>query len=198
MNMPAPIGFVGSVMKGSEKVGEFKMQLMNGGDGTQRAVYDNFDFIGVHGIKRRDWRWLFMRKKRDKNVKIFRYSPDWVLLSDTGGISFWDQTTQAQLPLYALQNPTEYKKITEVQQKANDVLYYGKDGVKLIKRLATPKSSGGGLAAFALPALLIGAIILVAIINLYAAQQWTQAHGGITTAVTLNITKILSHIAGLS
>lgn len=193
------IGFVGWVMKNNIKVSEFKMRVSTYPDGTQVAGFDALDFVGLKGVKRRNWKMLGLRKKQSATTKIFRYSADWDELAETGCISYWDQTTQAQIPKYALSNEAEYKKITDKQQKANDVLHYSIDAMAHIESLQRPEKKDTGIGAMVIPAMLIGGIIIASVLNMYAVGQYAPAVGAIVQGAHgfLNATKMLDKIAGI-
>ncbi|MEM4097277.1 MAG: hypothetical protein QXS81_01140 [Candidatus Micrarchaeaceae archaeon] len=192
------VGFIGYVMKNNMKIGSFPCTVTTLIDGSQRVTYDAYDFIGLKGIKRRNARHLFLTKKKFPITKVFRYSSDWDTLTDRGCISYWDQTTQAQIPAYALTDTKTYQEVAEKQKKASDVLYYCLDADALIDRLMAPQQAGG-LAALLLPALLIAGIILTAVMNIYAASQYLQAWGVIksTSGVLGALQTYFSHLAGL-
>lgn len=171
------VGFVGYVMKNNVKVNQFSCTVYTLEDGSQRVSYDGYDFVGLRGWKRRKWKWtLGIKKKRFPITRIFRYNDEWDTLTDGGCISYWDQTTQAQIPLYALRNENAYRKVTEEQQKANDVLYYCLQADDLVDHIAFYKEETT-IWDLALPALLIGGIIMTAVMNVYAVSQYLQAWG---------------------
>ncbi|MEM0148284.1 MAG: hypothetical protein QXY10_01675 [Candidatus Micrarchaeaceae archaeon] len=192
------VGFIGYVMKNNMKISSFPCTVTTLIDGSQRVTYDAFDFIGLQGIKRRDPRHLFLTKKRYPITKIFRYNTEWDTLTDRGCISYWDQTSQAQIPAYALTDVKTYQEVAEKQKKASDVLYYCLDADALIDKLmATPQTTS--LVDMLIPALLIGGIILTAVMNIYASSQYLQAWGVIkgTSGVLGNLQAYFEHMAGL-
>ncbi len=192
------LGFIGYVMKNNVKVNEFPFTVSTLPDGSQRATYDAYDFVGIKGLARRDAKRLFLTKKRYPITKIFRYSSDWDTLTDKGCISYWDQTSQAQIPAFALKNIELYEQVTENQKRASDVLYYCLDADKLVEKLMTPLQQLS-LKDFILPSLLIGGIILTAVMNVYAASQYLQAWGVIKGTIgTLGaLQKYFQQIGGL-
>ncbi len=170
------MGFVGYVMKNNIKVGEFPCVVTTMADGSQRITYDAYDFVGIKGLKHRNASKLFLTKKVYPMTKVFRYSPDWDTLTDHGCISYWDQTSAAQIPVKVLKNPEEYKKVVERQKVASDVLYYCLNADTLIDQLMTPPKTTS-LSDFIVPSLLIGGIIMTAVMNVYASSQYLQAWG---------------------
>lgn len=190
--------FIGYVMKNNVKVNEFAYDVATLDDGTQRILYDGYDFVGLRGIRRREWRRAFLAKKRYPVKRIFRYSEDWDTLTDGGCISYWDQTSQAQIPLYALRNVNAYQEVADKQRKANDVLYYCLQADELIEKLMTAPVTTS-LWDIVLPSILIGGIILTAVMNVYAASQYMQAWGIIkgTTGALGALQTYFSHLAGL-
>lgn len=189
------IGHIGYVMKNNVKVSEFPCTITTLVDGSHRTTYDAYDFVGTKGLARRNH---FLRKKKYPITKFFRYHPDWVTLTDKGGISYWDQTTQAQMPAYALRNAKIYKEVADDQQKANDVLYYCLEADTLIDQLMAPPPTPG-LWDMLVPSLLIGGIILTAVMNVYAASQYAQAWGIIkgTSGLLGSLQNYFQHMAGL-
>lgn len=193
------IGFVGYVMKNNVKVNEFPCSVYTLEDGTQRVSYDGYDFVGLGGWRRRKWKWtLGIKKKAFPITRIFRYNDEWDTLTEGGCISYWDQTSQAQIPLYALRNEKMYQEVTAKQRKANDVLYYGLQADTLIEDLSVMKEEST-IWDLALPALLVGGIIMTAVMNVYAVSQYLQAWGIIKgTAGTLGtLQNYFQHIAGI-
>jgi hypothetical protein len=192
------VGFTGFVMKNNVKVSEFPCTVTTLEDGTQRITYDAYDFAGIKGFRRRDWKRLGLTKKKFPVVRIFRYDEDWDTLSDRGCISYWDQTSQAQIPLYALRNKKAYEKVAEKQRRANAVLYYCLQADTLIKELSAPKQKTS-LWDIVLPSILVGGIILTSVMNIYAASQYLQAYGIIhgTTGALSTLQNYFMHIAGL-
>jgi hypothetical protein len=186
-------------MKNNVRVNQFEYTVATLVDGSQRITYDAFDFVGAKGMARRDSRWLWLRKKKYPITKIFRYNNEWDTLTDKGCISYWDQTTQAQIPVYALMDVKTYQEVTEKQKNASDVLYYCLDADVLIDKLMTPPSTLG-LWDMLIPSLLIGGIILTAVMNVYASSQYLQAWGVIKgTSGTLGaLQNYFQHIGGLS
>jgi len=170
------MGFVGFVMKNNVKVSEFPLAVGTLVDGSQRATYNAFDFVGAKGLKKRNAKYLWLKKKSFPITKIFRYSAEWDTLTDKGCISYWDQTTQAQIPVYALMNNKLYNEVIESQKKASDVLYYCLDADILVDKLMTPPKISSVWDAV-IPALLIGGIIMTAVMNVYASSQYLQAWG---------------------
>ena len=192
------MGFIGYVMKNNIKVSEFPCTVNTLADGSQRVTYDAYDFIGVKGLARRNARRLFLTKKTFPITKIFRYSDDWDTLTDRGCISYWDQTSQAQIPVRVLKDPVEYKKVVDKQKTASDVLYYCLAADSLIEQLMTPPRSFG-LKDILIPSLLIGGIILTAVMNVYASSQYLQAWGVIkgTTGALGALQSYFQKIGGL-
>ena len=191
-------GFVGFVMKNNVKVSEFPLTVKTLIDGSQRATYNAYDFIGAKGLRARDPRYLWLRKKYLPITKIFRYNSEWDTLTDRGCISYWDQTTQAQIPAYALMNNELYNKVIENQKRASDVLYYCLDADALIDRLMAPQKISTVWDAV-IPALLIGGIIMTAVMNIYAASQYLQAWGVIkgTTGLLGSLQHYFQSIGGI-
>jgi len=192
------MGFVGFVMKNNVKVSEFPITVKTLVDGSQRATYNAYDFIGAKGLRARDPRYLWLRKKYLPITKIFRYNSEWCTLTDKGCISYWDQTTQAQIPAYALMNNELYNKVIENQKRASDVLYYCLDADALIDRLMAPQKISTIWDAV-IPALLIGGIIMTAVMNIYAASQYLQAWGVIkgTTGLLGSLQHYFQSIGGI-
>lgn len=193
-----PLGFVGYVMKNNIKVSEFPCTVTTMVDGSQRVTYDVYDFIGLKGLARRNRRRLFLTKKKFYTTKIFRYSDDWDTLTDRGCISYWDQTSQAQIPVRVLKNPEEYKKVVDKQKIASDVLYYCLNAEELVTTLMTPPKQFS-FKEFILPSLLIGGIIMSAIMNIYASSQYLQAWGVIkgTTGALASLQTYFEKIGGV-
>jgi hypothetical protein len=193
-----PMGFIGYVMKNNIKVSEFPCVVSTMQDGSQRVTYDVYDFVGTKGLARRNARRLFLTKKRFITTKIFRYSDDWDTLTDKGCISYWDQTSQAQIPVKVLKNSEAYKEVVDKQKMASDVLYYCLDAYSLVDQLMTPPKTIG-LKDFFIPSLLVGGIIMTAVMNVYAASQYLQAWGVIkgTTGVLGALQHYFDQIGGL-
>ncbi|MEM3202602.1 MAG: hypothetical protein QXY21_02970, partial [Candidatus Micrarchaeaceae archaeon] len=192
------LGFIGYVMKNNTKIGSFPCTVTTLVDGSQRITYDAYDFVGLKGIKRRNARRLFLTKKKFPITKVFRYSPEWDTLTDRGCISYWDQTTQAQIPAYALTDTKTYQEVAEKQKKASDILYYCLDADALIDKLMVSQQTTS-FADLLLPALLIAGIILTAVMNIYASSQYLQAWGVIkgTSGALGTLQAYFSHLAGL-
>ena len=192
------MGFVGFVMKNNVKVSEFPIIVKTLIDGSQRATYNAYDFIGAKGLKARDPRYLWLRKKYLPITKIFRYNSEWDTLTDKGCINYWDQTTQAQIPAYALMNNELYNKVIESQKRASDVLYYCLDADALIDKLMAPQKIPSIWDAV-IPALLIGGIIMTAVMNIYAVSQYLQAWGVIkgTTGLLGSLQHYFQSIGGI-
>jgi len=192
------MGFVGFVMKNNVKVSEFPLTVGTLVDGSQRATYNAFDFVGAKGLRTRDPKYLWLKKKKFPITKIFRYNSEWDTLTDKGCISYWDQTTQAQIPAYALMNNKLYDDVIENQKKASDVLYYCLDADTLIDKLMTPPKISSVWDAV-IPALLIGGIIMTAVMNIYAASQYLQAWGVIkgTSGLLGSLQHYFQSIGGL-
>lgn len=186
-------------MKNNVKVNEFSYSVTTLDDGTQRIHYDAYDFAGIRGFGRREWRRLFLTKKKFPVTRIFRYSEEWDTMTDGGCISYWDQTSQAQIPLYALRNETAYQIVTTKQRQANDVLYYCLQADDLITQLTTVLSD----VTFwdvVLPTVIVGGIILTAVMNVYSVNQYLQAWGLIkgTMGTLGSLQHLLSNFAGVS
>jgi len=190
--------FVGFVMKNNVKVSEFPLTVSTLVDGSQRATYNAYDFIGAKGLRARNPKYLWLKKKKLLITKIFRYNSEWDTLTDKGCISYWDQTTQAQIPAYALMNNKLYNEVIENQKRASDVLYYCLDADTLIDRLMTPQKITSVWDAV-IPALLIGGIIMTAVMNIYAASQYLQAWGVIkgTTGLLGSLQHYFQSIGGI-
>jgi hypothetical protein len=194
-----PIGFIGYVMKNNVKVGEFPCTVITLVDGSQRVRYDVYDFIGLKGLARRTPKSLFIKKKTYPMTKVFRYSPEWDTLTEGGCISYWDQTSQAQIPVTTLKNKVEYDLVVASQKRASDVLYYCLQADVLITNLSTQLTEHS-LVEFVMPSLLIGGIILTAIMNVYAASQYLQAWGVIkgTMGALGSLQQYFQNFAGVS
>ncbi|MEM3828169.1 MAG: hypothetical protein QXP36_03000 [Conexivisphaerales archaeon] len=193
------LGFIGYVMKNNVKIGSFPCTVTTLVDGSQRVTYDAYDFIGLKGIRRRNPKHLFLTKKRFPITKIFRYSSDWDTLTDKGCISYWDQTSQAQIPAYALTDAKTYQEVAEKQKRASDVLYYCLDADNLIDKLMEIPQPPS-LREMILPALLIGGVLLTAVMDMYASSQYLQAWGVIkgTSGILSNLQAYFEHFAGFT
>ena len=186
-------------MKNNVKVGQFPCSITSEADGSERIHYDSYDFAGLKGIRRRNWKTLFLIRKRYPISKVFKYSDEWDTLTDGGSISYWDQTSLAQIPKYALRDAEIYRSVALKQQIANDVLYYCLQADALIERMMITKADLK-FWDIALPTILVGGIVLTAVLNMYAVSQYLQAWGLIhgTTGTLSSLQNFFTHLAGIS
>jgi len=186
-------------MKNGIMINSFAHSLRAEDEGIQTISFNQLDFLGITGFKkRRERKFFFLKKKIEKTTKMFRYSEDWNLLTDRGYVSFWDYSSFSQVPIYALSNEEEYKEIVNTQKIGNDALYYCLKGWDFVERMSKSNDKVD-LSAFIIPAMLLGAIIITAVLNLYAVSKYGDVLGAVKSGgqALINMQGWATHLMGL-